>query len=115
VISVRTVDPVGRVDLSPATITVRSDTTSPSVSANARATKTTAKIDTSASEAVTWQIEVRHTGGEVVFNQNSGGGQRSFEFLVSNLAANTDYEYELIATDQVGLSTTFNGTFLTGS
>ncbi len=115
VISARTVDPVGRVDLSPATITVRSDTTSPSVSANARATRTTAKIDTSASEAVTWQIEVRHTGGEVVFSQNSGGGQRSFEFLVSNLAANTDYEYELIATDQMGLATTLTGTFRTGS
>jgi len=115
-ISVRSVDSAGRVDPSPATLWVTSDTSAPDVSGAARISKTTAKIFGSASESVRWRVRIRLAGnGETVYEQGEDAPFTSFETIVSGLVLNTSYAYELIATDRVGLATTFAGTFVTGS
>lgn len=114
-ISVRSVDSAGRVDPTPATLWVTSDTSAPEVSGAARISKTTAKISGSASEAVRWRVRIRLAGtGETVHEQVDDAPFTSFETIVSGLVPNTSYEYDLIATDRVGLATTFTGTFVTG-
>jgi hypothetical protein len=114
-ISVRSVDSAGRVDPTPATLWVTSDTSAPEVSGAARISRTTARISGSASEAVRWRVRIRLAGtGETVHEQVDDAPFNSFETIVSGLAPNTSYEYELVATDRVGLGTTFTGTFVTG-
>ncbi len=115
-VSVRCVDSVGHVDSTPATLPVTSDSSAPEVTGTARTSKGTVKISGAASESVKWRVRIKlASSGEGVYEQFEDAQFASFETTVNNLAPNASYEYELIATDRVGLTTTFRGTFVTGA
>jgi len=114
VISVRSVDSAGRVDLTPATVTVTSDSTPPTLRVNARAKRSAVKIEASASEGCNWILRVRLPSGAFVAEKYQYGAAASFEGLVEGLTPNTSYEYELVASDRAGLQATATGTFQTG-
>lgn len=113
-VSIRCVDSAGRVDLTPATVTVTSDSTPPTLRVNARAKRSTVKIEASASEGCNWILRVRLPSGAFVAEKYQYGAAASFEGLVEGLTPNTSYEYELVATDRAGLQATATGTFQTG-
>ncbi len=115
VISVRSIDSDRRVDLTPATVTVTSDTTAPALRVAARTTRTAVKFEATASEGCNWFLTVRLPGGAIVAEKNQYGASASFENLIEGLAPGTLYEYELTASDRASFTTTAIGTFVTGA
>ncbi len=107
-VAVRCVDSAGRMDPTPATFTVTSDTVAPSMTVNIKTTSDGAKFTATASEHCTWTLKVNYTfdGVEPVLGP-------WYEPVITGLRPRTTYLYELTATDKAGFQVKKKGTFTT--